>query len=101
MDISRRHLLNASAASAAAGALVGASENAHAATLISALGRDATGYGVRPNAPDDQTNILQRAIDDSAKAQMPLALPPGIYRTGMLSLPAGAQLVGVFATGQI
>lgn len=95
MDISRRRLLNASAASAAAGALVGASEPANAATLMSALGRDATGYGVRPNAPDDQTRILQRAIEDSARAQMPLALPPGIYRTGMLTLPAGAQIVGV------
>ncbi len=95
MDISRRNLLNASAASAAAGALVGASEPAHAATLMSALGRDATQYGLRPNAPDDQTRILQRAIDDSAAAQMPLALPPGIYRTGTLRLPSGAQLVGV------
>ena len=95
MDISRRHLLNASAASAAAGALVGASEPANAATLMSALGRDATVYGVRPNASEDQTKILQRAIEDSARAQMPLALPPGIYRTGLLTLPAGAQIVGV------
>ncbi len=95
MDISRRHLLNASAASAVAGALVGASEPANAATLMSVLGRDATGYGVRPNASEDQTRILQRAIEDSARAQMPLALPPGIYRTGMLTLPAGAQIVGV------
>ena len=54
MDISRRNLLNASAASAAAGALIGASEPARAASLMSVLGRDATGYGVRPNAPDER-----------------------------------------------
>lgn len=95
MDISRRRLLNASAATAAAGALVGAPEPAHAATLMSALGRDATHYGVRPNSPDDQTRILQRAIDEATAARMPLALPPGIYRTGMLTLSAAAQLVGV------
>ncbi len=95
MDISRRHLLNASAVSAAAGAIAGAPEPARAATLMSTLGRDATQYGVRPNSPDDQTRILQHAIDDSAAAHIPLALPPGIYRTGVLTLPAGAQLIGV------
>ena len=26
---------------------------------------------------------------------MPLALPPGVYRTGMLRLQSGSQLVGV------
>jgi uncharacterized secreted repeat protein (TIGR03808 family) len=66
-----------------------------AAPLASALGRDAAQYGVRPGSPDDQTKILQRAIDDAARAQVPLALPPGVYRTGMLRLQNGTQLVGV------
>lgn len=95
MDISRRNLINATAAGAAAGALTIAPERAHAAPLMSTLGRDATQYGVRPNSPDDQTRALQRAIDAAANAQMPLALPPGIYRTGPLQLSNGAQLVGV------
>ncbi|MES2751666.1 MAG: TIGR03808 family TAT-translocated repetitive protein [Pseudomonadota bacterium] len=95
MNISRRNLINATAAGAAAGALAVTPEPARAATLMSMLGRDATQYGVRPNSPDDQTRVLQRAINDAATAQMPLALPPGIYRTGMLRLPNGAQLVGV------
>jgi uncharacterized secreted repeat protein (TIGR03808 family) len=38
---------------------------------------------------------LQRAIDEAARAQVPLALPPGVYRTGMLRLQTGTQLVGV------
>ena len=50
---------------------------------------------MRPGSPDDQTAKLQRAIDDAARAQVPLALPPGVYRTGMLRLQNGAQLVGV------
>ncbi|MDB5515597.1 MAG: nitrous oxidase accessory protein [Tardiphaga sp.] len=93
MDVNRRHLLNASAAGMA-GAMV-ASDVAHAAPLTSALGRDVTQYGVRPNSPEDQTRALQRAIDDAARAQVPLALPPGIYRSGALKLPSGAQLIGV------
>ena len=68
---------------------------ARAAPLTSVLGRDATQYGVRPGSPDDQTKVLQRAIDEAARAQVPLALPPGVYRTGMLRLQNGTQLVGV------
>ena len=94
MDLNRRHLIGASAAGVA-GALAASPEAARAAQLTSALGRDATQYGVRPGSPDDQTRALQRAIDEAARAGVPLALPPGIYRTGMLRLAEGAQLVGV------
>jgi uncharacterized secreted repeat protein (TIGR03808 family) len=94
MDISRRNLISTTAAGAA-GAMAVAPAPARAAPLTSALGRDATQYGVRPNSPDDQTRALQRAINESANAQMPLALPPGTYRSGTLKLPNGAQLVGV------
>jgi uncharacterized secreted repeat protein (TIGR03808 family) len=94
MDVNRRHLIGASAAGFA-GALAMSPDAARAAPLTSALGRDATQYGVRPGSPDDQTHALQRAIDDAARAQAPLALPPGVYRTGMLRLQSGTQLVGV------
>src|SRR5712671_2447414 len=94
MDVDRRRFIGASAAGLA-GALVMSPEPARAAPLTSALGRDATQYGVRPGSPDDQTRVLQRAIDEAARAQVPLALPPGVYRTGMLRLQSGAQLIGV------
>jgi uncharacterized secreted repeat protein (TIGR03808 family) len=94
MDVNRRHLIGASAAGFA-GALAMSSDAARAAPLTSALGRDATQYGVRPGSPDDQTRALQRAIDEATRAQVPLALPPGVYRTGMLRLQSGTQLVGV------
>jgi uncharacterized secreted repeat protein (TIGR03808 family) len=94
MDLSRRHLMGASAAGVA-GALAATPTAAHAAPLASTLGRDATQYGVRPGSPDDQTKALQRAIDDAARARAPLALPGGVYRTGALHLPEGAQLIGV------
>jgi uncharacterized secreted repeat protein (TIGR03808 family) len=94
MDVNRRHLIGASAAGMA-GALAMSPDAARAAPLTSTLGRDITQYGVRPGSSDDQTRALQRAIDEAARAQVPLALPPGIYRTGLLRLSSGTQLVGV------
>jgi uncharacterized secreted repeat protein (TIGR03808 family) len=94
MDVNRRHLIGATAAGAASGFAM-QPDAARAAPLTSTLGRDATQYGVRPGSPDDQTKLLQRAIDEAARAQAPLALPPGVYRTGMLRLQAGTQLIGV------
>ena len=77
-----------------AGALA-ISDTARAAPLAATLGRDATQYGVRPGSPDDQTKALQRAIDEAARARNPLLLPPGVYRTSMLRLATGTQLIGV------
>jgi uncharacterized secreted repeat protein (TIGR03808 family) len=93
MDINRRHLMGIAAAGAGAYAI--SMQPSHAAQPVSAFGRDATQYGVRPGSPDDQTKLLQRAIDEAARAQVPLALPPGTYRTGTLRLQNGSQLVGV------
>ena len=94
MDLNRRHLIGASTVGVA-GALAMPADAARAAPLTSLLGRDATQYGVRPGSNEDQTRALQRAIDEAARTQMPLALPPGIYRSGSLRLPNGAQLIGV------
>lgn len=94
MDVKRRQFMGASAAGFA-GALAMSPDSARAAQPTSMLGRDATQYGVRSGSPDDQTKALQRAIDEAARAQVPLALPPGIYRTGLLRLQGGTQLIGV------
>jgi uncharacterized secreted repeat protein (TIGR03808 family) len=94
MVVNRRHLLGVSAAGAVS-ALALSPDAARAAQLTSSLGRDATQYGVHPGSLDDQTKVLQRAIDEAARVQMPLALPPGVYRVGQLRLQSGTQLVGV------
>jgi uncharacterized secreted repeat protein (TIGR03808 family) len=97
MDLNRRHLIGVSAAGVA-GALLAPSAAANAGSPTSTFGRDATHFGVRPGSSENQTQVLQRAIDEAARAQVPLALPPGVYRTGMLRLQGGTQLVGVGAT---
>lgn len=96
MDINRRDAIWVTATALLAGATPAFAQRASkAATPTSVLGLDATHYGVRPGSPDDQTRLLQRALDEAARAQAPLALPPGVYRTGALNLSNGAQLVGV------
>ncbi|HTB01074.1 MAG TPA: TIGR03808 family TAT-translocated repetitive protein [Bradyrhizobium sp.] len=94
MNLNRRHFIGISA-TGLAGALAMPTRAMHAAPLTSALGRDATQYGIHPGSPDDQTRALQRAIDEAARARVPLALPSGVYRTSMLRLQSGTQLVGV------
>jgi uncharacterized secreted repeat protein (TIGR03808 family) len=101
MDIDRRHLLRfgalaAGAATAGAGALA-----APAPSSVGTFGLDATHFGLHPGSPDDQSRVLQNAIDAAARARVPLAIAPGLYRAGNLTLPAGAQLLGVRGATQI
>jgi len=84
--IDRRHFVALAAASALSPAC---------AAPTSALGLDAAQFGLRPGSPDDQSRALQRAIDEAARANAPLAFAPGIYRAGNIRLPTGAQLIGV------
>ncbi len=56
---------------------------------------DATHFGARPGAVDDQSRILQNAIDSATAERRPLFIPPGRYRVSNLNLPSGAQLVGI------
>ena len=84
MPIDRRQFLMGSVTSATA-----------LAAPLSAYGLDAAQFGVRAGAPDDQSRVLQRALDQAARTRAPLILPPGVYRTGELNLPSGAQLFGV------
>ncbi len=65
------------------------------AAPLSYHGIDGSQFGLHPGAPDDQSQRLQRAIDEAARARVPLALAPGVYRAGGLILSAGAQIVGV------
>jgi uncharacterized secreted repeat protein (TIGR03808 family) len=58
-------------------------------------GIDAARFGVKANATADQTQALQRAIDQATQADRPLWLAAGLYRSGPLTLRNGSQLTGV------
>src|SRR6476659_9817764 len=97
MAIDRRHFMGATAATTA----WSATEAAIAAPAtpngvpVSGLGVEAVHLGVRFNGNEDQTEALQRAIDRTAGARLPLILAPGAYRARGLVLPTGARLIGV------
>lgn len=84
--MNRRHLLLGSIATAFA--------TPARAQGVKPRGLDAATFGVRANISDDQTQKLQRAIDEAARRNQPLWLGPGLYRTGELTLRAGTQLIG-------
>ena len=94
MDVNRRHLIGHPPPACRRARNV-AGCRARRRLLPRRSGAMPRNLGVRPGSPDDQTKILQRAIDKAARAQVPLALPPGDYRTGMLRLQSGTQLIGV------
>jgi uncharacterized secreted repeat protein (TIGR03808 family) len=90
MDLARCRFIALSAAAASSAALP-----AQAATRPTAeLGVDAAHFGLRPGSPDDQSHVLQRAIEETARTRAPLAVPPGVYRAGNLKLAPGTHLVG-------
>jgi uncharacterized secreted repeat protein (TIGR03808 family) len=91
MGIDRRRLIVALAGAATAGAAAPA--RARDVTSTSAI--DATAFGLRPNAADDQSQILQRAIDRAASAGAVLHLPAGFYRAGALQLPPHSAIAGI------
>jgi len=52
-------------------------------------------FGVRPNAKNNQTKALQKAIDVAAKMSAVLHIPGGEYRTGKLTLKSNTIISGV------
>jgi len=62
---------------------------------------DGAAFGLRPNAPEDQSKVLQRAIDTAAAARAALHLPSGRYRAGNLKLPSHATITGIAGATQI
>ena len=64
MAVNRRHFI---AASAIGAATTVTTAPAQAATTNAAFGIDASDLGIKPNAPDEQTMLLQRAIDRAAR----------------------------------
>lgn len=96
MTLSRRIVLTAGLLGAASLRLPAqAQPRASAPQPLGQLGLDATQFGLRPGASEDQSQRLQVALGEAAKRSAPLLLPPGRYRLGKVTLPDGARIIGV------
>ena len=67
---------------------------AFGATPAQAAAPETPSFGLRPDAPEDQTSALQRALAAATRSGQALRLAPGRYRVGGLALPSGARLIG-------
>jgi uncharacterized secreted repeat protein (TIGR03808 family) len=56
---------------------------------------DATEFGARPGALDDQSEAFARMLAGAAERDAQIFLPPGVYVVSNLTLPARVRLVGV------
>jgi uncharacterized secreted repeat protein (TIGR03808 family) len=103
MSLDRRRLFAAlaGAGAASAGNAAGEAQAMPARELGLRAEIDAVSLGIRPNAAEDQTQNLQRAIDQAAAARAVLRLPPGVYRAGGLTLPPYAAIAGVAGATRI
>jgi uncharacterized secreted repeat protein (TIGR03808 family) len=99
MSMDRRRLFAAFAGVASAGAATPALARDSTATPRAEI--DATALGLRPNAQEDQSTILQRAIERAAAAGVVLRLPSGDFRVGALQLPPYAAVAGVPGTTRL
>ena len=104
----RRHFLKGLSASAAIVPLIETIDLAHAAqsgrelrtaSLRGSL--DVSEFGVRPDAYDDQSKMLQKVLDRAAKEDKPVFLPPGTYVVSNIDLPARTRIMGISGTSRI
>jgi len=56
---------------------------------------DVTQHGMRPDAFDDQSKVLQNVLDRASAENKPLFLPPGTYVASNLKLPGNTRITGV------
>ncbi|WP_051242766.1 TIGR03808 family TAT-translocated repetitive protein [Stappia stellulata] len=90
--LSRRGMLLGGAA-AVAGMTLPARAAVRVADLRGTI--DAAEFGIRPGAADDQSSLMQQAIDAAARRGRALFLPGGRYTVANLRLPSGTKLVGL------
>ena len=99
MSVNRRSMIAASLGlgAATAAAAAHAAEPKPLRDTFRQLAHDIV-PGLQPNVPDDQTALLQTAIDAAASKDVPLALPPGVYRVSDLRLRSGTRIIGAART---
>jgi uncharacterized secreted repeat protein (TIGR03808 family) len=76
------------------GAAAGPRPEREAARVAAAELPSAGELGLKPGSTQDQSAVLQAAIDQAASRGAPLFLAPGHFRTGRLQLRPGTRLIG-------
>jgi Pectate lyase superfamily protein len=89
MTIDRRSFLYAGGMTAAAAPFATAAQAAPALG-----GRSVTDFGVEPNADRDQTEALQKAIDELSRAGQVVSIPGGRFLVDTLELPKTCLIIG-------
>jgi uncharacterized secreted repeat protein (TIGR03808 family) len=64
------------------------------ATSLVSAGAHAALPNLIPDSPNDQTDLLQKLVDDAALRRQPLILPAGRFNFRTLTLRAGTKLIG-------
>ncbi len=101
MTLNRRSILSAGLG---AGAGLGATLMTAQAGQVKPVRDDSRAFaasvvpGLEPNTSRDQTAMLQAAIDEAARTDLPLLLPPGAFVIRDLRLRAGTRLIGAART---
>jgi uncharacterized secreted repeat protein (TIGR03808 family) len=62
---------------------------------------DAVTYKGAPDAGDRKSASLQKMIDDASAANVPVFLPPGVYKVSNLTLPDNTRITGVPGASRI
>lgn len=88
--MNRRRLLAGTLGFAAGGLALPATVGASIRGSISA-----EEFGVRPGAPDDQSDAFRKMLDEASARSAPLFLPPGDYVVSNIRLPRETRLAGV------
>ena len=87
--------LGAALTSRDAGAGVRRDTSSNPAAAVTGRGIDAGSLDVRPDAGNDATKQMQKAVNQAAASTQPLLLAAGHYDLSRLDLPANAHLIGV------
>ncbi|MDX3928774.1 MAG: TIGR03808 family TAT-translocated repetitive protein [Shinella sp.] len=62
---------------------------------------DAAAHGVRPGAGDGKSRAFARLIEEAARKNMPVFLPPGDYTVSNITLPANTRITGIPGASRI
>jgi hypothetical protein len=90
--VDRRQFMGMGGATAA---LLGANPARTAPLPLGAVPRSLADWGVESNVERDQSQAMQRAIDELTSSGLPIVIPAGRYRFARLQLPTKATVIGI------